>query len=82
MMDQEYPMRKISTVFLLMMFLATEMGPLGVVVVEARLCEAASHTFKGLCLSDTNCSNVCLREGFDDGHCEGFRKRCFCRKKC
>ncbi|KAL7163156.1 hypothetical protein ACSBR2_039289 [Camellia fascicularis] len=43
----------------------------GMVVVEARICEARSHSFGGLCISDTNCANVCQAEGFNDGYCNG-----------
>ncbi|OVA03208.1 Knottin [Macleaya cordata] len=47
-----------------------------------RLCESPSHRFKWLCNSDRNCASVCKSEGFLDGHCRGFRHRCFCRQPC
>lgn len=56
-----------------------EMGPMG---AEARTCDSQSNRFKGLCVSDTNCANVCQGEGFPGGHCRGFRQRCFCTKPC
>ncbi|CAA7043772.1 unnamed protein product [Microthlaspi erraticum] len=58
-------MRLISAVLLLfMIFVVTGMGP---VAVEARTCESASHKFKGTCLSESNCGNVCHGEGFSGG---------------
>ncbi|KAI3778699.1 hypothetical protein L2E82_08082 [Cichorium intybus] len=51
-------------------------------MVEARTCESQSHKFKGACVSDTNCGNVCKNEGFHAGKCRGFRRRCFCTKHC
>ncbi|KAE9614523.1 hypothetical protein Lal_00012141 [Lupinus albus] len=71
----------VSTIFFfLLLLVATEMGP--TMVVEARTCESQSHRFKGACLSDTNCGSVCHNEGFNGGHCRGFRRRCFCTKHC
>ncbi|ESQ33095.1 hypothetical protein EUTSA_v10005228mg [Eutrema salsugineum] len=73
-------MRLISTVILVfMIFVATGMGP---VTVEARTCESKSHRFKGACLSETNCKNVCHNEGFRGGNCRGLRRRCFCTRNC
>ncbi|MED6192014.1 hypothetical protein PIB30_006159 [Stylosanthes scabra] len=51
-------------------------------MVEGRRCESQSHRFKGKCLSDTNCGNVCRGEGFTGGDCRGFRRRCFCTRIC
>ncbi|MQM04275.1 hypothetical protein Taro_037062 [Colocasia esculenta] len=51
-------------------------------VAEARTCESQSHKFKGTCLSETNCANVCKTEGFHGGDCRGLRRRCFCTKTC
>ncbi|PIN07346.1 Glutathione dehydrogenase (ascorbate) [Handroanthus impetiginosus] len=48
----------------------------------ARTCESPSFTFRGPCIIDHNCKAVCVTEGFTDGDCEGFRRRCFCRKPC
>jgi Gamma-thionin family len=56
-----------------------EMGP---AVVEARTCESQSHKFKGSCIRESNCANVCKTEGFHGGKCRGFRRRCFCTKHC
>ncbi|XP_057440181.1 defensin Ec-AMP-D1-like [Lotus japonicus] len=53
-----------------------------VVQTEGRHCESKSHRFHGLCLSHHNCASVCHLEGFTGGKCRGFRKRCFCKKRC
>ncbi|KAK9155615.1 hypothetical protein Sjap_003095 [Stephania japonica] len=50
--------------------------------VEGRMCESASGKFKGPCGRDSNCASICQTEHFTDGHCEGFRRRCICRKPC
>jgi hypothetical protein len=58
------------------------MGP--ATVAEARHCLSQSHRFKGLCLSSSNCANVCHGENFPDGECKttaGTRK-CFCKRNC
>ncbi|KAF3676229.1 Defensin J1-1 [Capsicum annuum] len=49
-------------------------------MAEAKICEALSGNFKGLCLSSRDCGNVCRREGFTSGVCRGFPLKCFCRK--
>ncbi|KAL6505853.1 hypothetical protein OROHE_023232 [Orobanche hederae] len=53
-------------------------------MAEARTCESQSKNFKGVCVSNTNCANVCKNEGqgFTGGHCRGVRRRCFCTKNC
>ncbi|KAK3199027.1 hypothetical protein Dsin_022442 [Dipteronia sinensis] len=71
--------RLFSTALLLLLVLLT---PEMEMVAEARTCESHSHKFKGTCISKSNCAHVCQTEGFPDGHCRGFRRRCFCRKKC
>ncbi|OAY85865.1 Defensin-like protein [Ananas comosus] len=50
--------------------------------VEAGVCRVPSRNFKGLCMSDTNCANVCIGEGFTGGDCDGLRRRCLCQKPC
>ncbi|CAN0865122.1 Defensin SD2 [Linum grandiflorum] len=54
----------------------------GVMVAEARTCLSQSHKFKGPCSRDSNCASVCAGEGFSDGDCQGFRRRCFCKRSC
>ncbi|XP_052205581.1 defensin-like protein [Diospyros lotus] len=76
----ERSVRLVSAVFLVLMLLAaTETGNM---VAEARTCESQSHRFRGTCVSNSNCANVCQTEGFPDGNCRGFRRRCFCTKPC
>ncbi|KAK0574277.1 hypothetical protein LWI29_020907 [Acer saccharum] len=79
----ERSVRLFSTVLLLLLVLLSpgEMGQ-NEMVAEARTCESQSHKFKGTCLSKSNCAHVCKTEGFPGGHCRGFRRRCFCTKKC
>ena len=74
--------KTLSAILVLMLLLvATEMGG-PVVVAEARTCESQSHRFKGPCVRRSNCANVCKTEGFPDGKCRGFRRRCYCTKQC
>ncbi|KAH9686995.1 Knot1 domain-containing protein [Citrus sinensis] len=75
----ERSVRLFSTVLLVLLLLASEMGPRA---AEARICESQSHRFKGPCVSKSNCAAVCQTEGFHGGHCRGFRRRCFCTKRC
>ncbi|EXB36442.1 Defensin-like protein 2 [Morus notabilis] len=69
----------LSMVFLLLLLVAAEMGPK---VADARTCQSASHRFKGTCVRNSNCANICRTEGFQGGNCQGFRRRCFCTKHC
>nr|GMC60961.1 defensin-like protein 1 [Ipomoea batatas]GMC64625.1 defensin-like protein 1 [Ipomoea batatas] len=63
--------------FLLLIVLASQNGG-----VEGRVCRSQSHHYKGLCLRDHNCAIVCRTEGFSGGDCVGFRRRCFCTRRC
>uniref|UniRef100_A0A0D3CCJ6 Knottins-like domain-containing protein n=1 Tax=Brassica oleracea var. oleracea TaxID=109376 RepID=A0A0D3CCJ6_BRAOL len=47
-----------------------------------QMCEAKSITFKGMCLKWRNCKQVCISEGFPEGRCKGFVRKCVCRKPC
>ncbi|KAG8498720.1 hypothetical protein CXB51_005052 [Gossypium anomalum] len=69
----------VSATFLLLLVLLAEMGP---TTVEGRKCESPSHKFKGMCMNRDNCATVCQTEGYEDGKCEGFRRRCICIKPC
>ncbi|KAL2921601.1 Defensin-like protein [Bienertia sinuspersici] len=70
---------RIFSALLLVMLLFAATGPK---VAEARTCETKSHRFKGLCVRKNNCAAICQTEGFWGGHCRGFRRRCFCIKRC
>ncbi|WOL09779.1 defensin Ec-AMP-D2-like [Canna indica] len=67
---------------ILVLFLLLISSETGMRAAEARTCESASHKFKGPCVRASNCANVCKTEGFQGGHCRGFRRRCFCTKHC
>ncbi|XP_011070575.1 defensin Ec-AMP-D2-like [Sesamum indicum] len=54
----------------------------GVKVEEKKLCTYKSEKFWGVCLSDISCADVCKREGFEGGDCQGFRRRCYCYNHC
>lgn len=47
-----------------------------------QICEAESTYFFGMCLKWRNCSEVCITEGFVEGRCQGFFRKCICRKPC
>ncbi|CAL0313047.1 unnamed protein product [Lupinus luteus] len=71
----------VSTIFFFLLLLgATEMGP--TMVVEARICESQSQFFRGPCVSETNCGNVCYNEGFIGGRCRSLLLKCYCTKPC
>ncbi|KAL4304520.1 hypothetical protein GQ457_10G007760 [Hibiscus cannabinus] len=71
-----------SIVFLLLLVLLTiDMSPMAV-EGKIKICERPSSKFKGLCMSRLDCETLCNSEGFTDGECEGFRRRCICKKPC
>ncbi|CAL1371860.1 unnamed protein product [Linum trigynum] len=57
-------------------------GGEGVMVAEGRMCASQSHGFKGTCVRNHNCAQVCRLEHFSGGECQGFRRRCFCTRNC
>ncbi|CAN6976480.1 unnamed protein product [Brassica rapa subsp. trilocularis] len=57
-------------------------GPGMKMVQGQQMCEAKSINFKGMCLKWRNCKQVCISEGFPDGRCKGFVRKCVCRKPC
>nr|ACB20518.1 defensin precursor [Saccharum officinarum] len=67
---------------LVLLLVATELGT--TTVAEARYCLSQSHRFKGLCMSSSNCANVCQTENFPGGECkaDGATRKCFCKKIC
>lgn len=54
----------------------------GAKYVEGARCSAPSSLFRGPCVIDMNCQTMCEKEGFEDGHCKGLRRRCICYKDC
>ncbi|TVU07333.1 hypothetical protein EJB05_47383 [Eragrostis curvula] len=66
-----------AVAILLLIVVATDVAP-----VQARECEMDSSKFSGLCISAENCANVCRTEGFLDGRCSHFKRRCVCQKTC
>ncbi|XP_019198214.1 PREDICTED: defensin D2-like [Ipomoea nil] len=71
-----------ASLLFVMLFMATELGRNTILMAEARKCETPSAKYKGLCGRKSNCAAVCLTEGFPDGECRGFRRRCICNKPC
>ena len=51
---------------------------------RVRMCKTPSSKFRGLCLSSTNCKNVCRTEGFPTGDCDFHvaSRKCYCYKPC
>ncbi|MFS7937889.1 putative oxidoreductase [Helianthus anomalus] len=49
-------------------------------VTEAKMCESTGRLAS--CAFDRDCSHSCEKDGFIDGHCDGIRRRCVCRKAC
>uniref|UniRef100_A0A7N0UJW7 Knottins-like domain-containing protein n=1 Tax=Kalanchoe fedtschenkoi TaxID=63787 RepID=A0A7N0UJW7_KALFE len=47
---------------------------------DARECRMASEKFRGVCLFWRDCKLVCETEGFEDGKCIGFFRKCYCYK--
>ncbi|KAM3400097.1 hypothetical protein ACQJBY_005156 [Aegilops geniculata] len=73
-----------STLLLLVLLIATEMGATRTKVAEARDCLSQSFKFKGACLSSSNCAAVCRTEDFPDGEChrQHLERKCFCKRPC
>ncbi|XP_042488298.1 defensin Tk-AMP-D1.1-like [Macadamia integrifolia] len=63
---------------MLVLFASEEM----MVQVNGTYCGGRSKTFKGLCLSNENCANVCRTEGFTGGLCTKIFRHCHCEAPC
>ncbi|XP_052141917.1 defensin J1-2-like [Oryza glaberrima] len=50
---------------------------------EAKICHDPSQTFKGMCLSNSNCISSCISEDYTGGYCGGvIDRKCMCTKEC
>ncbi|RID75431.1 hypothetical protein BRARA_B02477 [Brassica rapa] len=72
-------MQLISKFFFLLILLV---GPDMKMVQGQQMCEAKSINFKGICLKWRNCKQVCISEGFPNGRCKKFIRKCVCMKPC
>ncbi|KAL5568358.1 hypothetical protein UlMin_024933 [Ulmus minor] len=45
-------------------------------------CEVKSTTFKGICIKKEACVTACLEDGYGDGKCSTFLRRCMCIEPC
>nr|ABF74600.1 defensin precursor [Trichosanthes kirilowii] len=50
--------------------------------VEARTCQRASQTWKGVCFRNEKCRNNCLREKARTGNCKYVFRACICYFPC
>ncbi|TYH29854.1 hypothetical protein ES288_A01G045800v1 [Gossypium darwinii] len=78
----EGPSRSISALVLLMLVLLTiEIETMA--EEEHRIYESKSSEYRGVCLLDANCDNICKAEPIlTGGHCHGFFHNCYCTKPC
>ncbi|KAA3468170.1 defensin Ec-AMP-D1-like [Gossypium australe] len=73
--------RSASALILLMLVLITT--EIGTMALEDRICQSRSTEYRGMCLFDANCDNICKTEpGFTGGHCHSFFRSCYCTKPC
>ncbi|KAL6225222.1 hypothetical protein ACLB2K_004073 [Fragaria x ananassa] len=76
---------RLSTFLLVLVLMATEMGPEMVAGgrPDPKTCESPSAKFEGPCIMGSNCALTCQKEGHDGGFCRDFwLPKCFCTKPC
>ncbi|PIN01663.1 hypothetical protein CDL12_25830 [Handroanthus impetiginosus] len=71
-----------TAVFLLLLLLIYGGSVDSLKVEGKKVCLYKSKKFRWLCLDDIKCADVCKREGFEGGDCQGIRRRCYCYNHC